>query len=238
MKTKLLWTYFGLYIGTTVFKKMKLESLKKKNDEQEQKQYIQKVVLRWANSVVDAVGIKINVIGKENIPDVNCLFVANHQSNADIPVMLSALDKTVGFIAKKEMEKIPLVSYWMREIKCIFMDRDNIRESIKSINEGVEILKQGDSLVIFPEGTRSKNNIIGEFKKGSMKLGTKAGVPIVPVAICGSYKALEGNNNKFRKAKVNVIIHKPIQPELLSKEEQNNLSETIREIIISSYQEA
>lgn len=231
VKTYVLFLYFGLYMIVAMLREIKLGLIRKFGNEDQAEEYVKKCVLNWANFIVKTVGIKINVIGKENIINETGLYVANHQSNFDIPVVLSAFDKTVGFVAKKEMETIPVISYWMKNIKCTFMDRTNPREAIKSINEGVQNLKNGYSMVIFPEGTRSKKDEIGEFKKGSMKLGTKAGVPIIPVTIDGTYKALEGNNNIVQKAEVNIIVHKPIYQDTLSKEEISNLSENIKEII-------
>jgi 1-acyl-sn-glycerol-3-phosphate acyltransferase len=116
-------------------------------------------------------------------------------------------------------------------MKCIFMDRENIRESIKSINQGAEYLREGYSMVIFPEGTRSKCSKISEFKKGSTKLGIKAEVPIVPITINGTYKCLEGNKNKFYGDDVKIVIHKPIYVQNLNKEEQANLAESIKNIV-------
>lgn len=231
MKTFFTWSYFILYLIITMFKRIKLEFIKKYKSQKEAEKYIHKVASNWGKSVVNTIGVKIEVLGIENVPVENCLFVSNHQSNLDIPVLLATLNIPIGFIAKKEMEKIPIASYWMRQMKCIFMDRKNIRESIKSINQGAEYLKGGYSLVIFPEGTRSRCSKISEFKKGSTKLGIKADVPIVPVTINGTYKCLEGNNNKFQSEDVKIVIHKPIYVQDLNKEEQGRLSQSIRNII-------
>ena len=112
----------------------------------------------------------------------------------------------------------------MKQIKCVFIDRKSIRESMKSINEAAEI---------FPEGTRSKGPKIGEFKKGSLKLALKAQVPIVPIAIDGSYKLREGNKySMIKSAKVKVTICKPIYTEKLSKEELSNISNTVKQEIL------
>ncbi|EKN42049.1 1-acyl-sn-glycerol-3-phosphate acyltransferase, partial [Clostridium botulinum CFSAN001627] len=127
---------------------------------------------------------------------------------------------------------------WMKEMKCVFMDRQNVRAAVKTINEGVENLKNGYSMLIFPEGTRSRGENLGEFKKGSMKLGIKAGVPIVPIAINGTYNVLEANGRKIKAADVDLIICPPIYPNELSKEEQNNLSETIKDIIQKELEKA
>ncbi|MGL5764342.1 MAG: lysophospholipid acyltransferase family protein, partial [Sarcina sp.] len=137
------------------------------------------------------------------------------------------------FIAKKELENIPMISEWMRFMQCIFMDRSNLRKSASAIIDGIKILKSGQSLVIFPEGTRSKGGPMAEFKAGSFKLATKPKLPIVPVTIDGSYKIMEANNNRIKPANVDLYIHKPIFTDSLSKEDEANLHNTVADIIRS-----
>jgi 1-acyl-sn-glycerol-3-phosphate acyltransferase len=230
-----IFLYFILisYVLFSGSKKRKLESLYKNASKEEAEKYLHEIVMNWANYMLNSIGIKVEVRGLENLPEGNCVFIANHQGDMDIPVILANIDKSMGFIAKKEILKIKILSYWMKQIKCIFIDRENIRESVKVINEGIEVVKNGHSMVIFPEGTRSKGPVVGEFKKGSMKLGLKSGVPIVPIAIDGTYKAREANHNKLTRANVTLTILKPINPNELSKEEYNGLSEKIREDIIN-----
>lgn len=232
MKSFLFYLDFFTYILKLNLKKGKFEKLKAKADNEQIHKSLHNILMTWAAHVLNYVGAKVNVVGRENIPKETCLYVANHQGFFDIPITVYSLDKTVGFIAKKELLKFRILTYWMQQIHCIFMDRSNVRESIKAINEGIDALKNGHSLVIFPEGTRSKGPRIGEFKKGSLKLALKSGVPIVPVAIDGSYKLREGNEkNRIKSAEVKVTICKPIYLNELSKEEQTNLSETVRDII-------
>lgn len=232
MKTILFYLDFFIYMFMTVCKKNKVEALRKKGKFQEAENKINEYVKGWASHVLNKVGAKIDINGKENIKEETCVYVVNHQGFLDIPVLISALDKSVGFIAKKEILKFKMMSYWMKQIHCIFMDRDNIRESMKAINEGVDNLKNGCSMIIFPEGTRSKCSKVGEFKKGSMKLALKAKVPIIPVAINGTYKLREGNKmGAIKSGNVTVTICDPIYTEHLSKEEQTNLAEHIKSII-------
>lgn len=235
METVLFYLYFTIYMGKTLLAKVELEKLKRNNDKEEIDKLLNRTVKEWTNHLLKKVHANIEVVGKENLTEEACLFVANHQSNFDIPILLNILGKPVGFIAKKELLKFKNFSYWMKQINCVFIDRDNIRESMKSINEGAEILRSGYSMAIFPEGTRSKGPDLGEFKKGSVKLGIKAGVPIVPVTIDGSYKLLE-RNSEYRKneRKVIITIGKPIYTKELSKVQQNNLVEDIKEIIINN----
>ncbi|MTK13531.1 MAG: 1-acyl-sn-glycerol-3-phosphate acyltransferase [Clostridiaceae bacterium] len=235
METFLFYLDFSIYMGKTMIQKFKLEKLKKHGTEDEVRQCINETVEEWSNHVLNKVHANIEVVGRENITEETCLYVSNHQGNFDIPIFLNIFDRPVGFIAKKELLKFKTFSYWMKQINCIFIDRNNIRESMKSMNEGVEILKRGHSMVIFPEGTRSKGPTVGEFKKGSMKLALKAGVPVVPVTIDGSYKLLERNSEYGKnERKVRITIEKPIYPKELSKEQQNSLAEDVKKIIINN----
>lgn len=213
------------------FKKMKFSSMKKHKTREEAEAYVAEIATNWSKFILNIAGLNLTVVGKENIPNEPCLFVGNHQSNFDIPVILSNMNRTTGAVAKKEMLKIPIMSYWMKQIHCVFMDRENPREALKAIAEGVENLKNGSSMLIFPEGTRSKSNNMGEFKKGSMRLAIKAGVPIVPVTLYDTYKAMEGNNGKIKKANAKLIIDKPIYLDGMSKEEKANISEVVQNII-------
>lgn len=213
------------------FKKMKFSSMKKHKTREEAEAYVAEIATNWSKFILNIAGLNLTVVGKENIPNEPCLFVGNHQSNFDIPVILSNMNRTTGAVAKKEMLKIPIMSYWMKQIHCVFMDRENPREALKAIAEGVENLKNGSSMLIFPEGTRSKSNNMGEFKKGSMRLAIKAGVPIVPVTLYDTYKAMEGNNGKIKKANAKLTIDKPIYLDEMSKEEKANISEVVQNII-------
>ncbi|BBE30060.1 1-acyl-sn-glycerol-3-phosphate acyltransferase [Tepiditoga spiralis] len=193
--------------------------------------FITKQVTMFAKTAFKLTGSKIEVKGLENIPDGPVLFVSNHQSNFDIPIFLGYLNKPLGFIAKKEMEKIPILSTWMRYIHCVFMDRSNVRNAVKSINDGIKILKNGHSLMVFPEGTRSHDGKIGEFKPGSFKLATNSGVPIVPVTISGSIDIMPKNKVEVRKANVKVVVGKPIEVSSEDKKKTPELAEKVREII-------
>ncbi|OOM76936.1 lysophospholipid acyltransferase family protein [Clostridium sp. BL-8] len=216
--------------------RIKIKSLTNKGDLQKRKEYIHKVTHSWGKFVIRVSGAKVNVIGSENLPkDKTVLFVSNHQSNFDIPLLLSTIDIPKGFIAKKELESWPFISTWMKYINCIFMDRNNLRKSAEAIVDGIKLLKSGYSMVIFPEGTRSKGKPVNEFKGGSFKLATKSKCPIVPLTINGTYKLLEANNNKIKGAEIELVIHPPIETSSLSKEELENLPEYVHSIISSKY---
>jgi len=232
MKTIYFYTSFAIFMIYTFFVKLKLYFTAKTKSPEEVEESIDKLLKTWAAFCLKRAGIKVKVEGKENLPEGNCLFVSNHQGYFDIPAIIYGTDRAMGFIAKKEILKHKFISYWMERIHCVFIDRENVRESIKAINKGAEYLEKGYNIAVFPEGTRSKGPEMGEFKKGSLKLATKSGVPIVPVAINGTYKAREANKgNAISSAEVTVTICKPLVLSELTKEEQSNLAEIIKDII-------
>lgn len=239
LRTLFFYTSLALSLIFASFYKLKIKYLTSKGDLNGKQEYIHKVSHSWANFVMNRAGAKVNVIGLENLPkDQTVLFVSNHQSNFDIPLLLSAIDIPKGFIAKKELEKVPLISTWMKYINCIFMDRDNLRKSAASIIDGVNLLKSGYSMTIFPEGTRSKGQAVGEFKGGSFKLATKSKCPIVPLTINGTYKLMEANNNRIKRADIELVIHPPIDVTKLSKDELENLHTAVHSIISSAYKDS
>lgn len=229
-----IYTYIIFNLIRTLGLDSKYKKMKRQGEEEKAEKFLHSTVFYWAKQVLKKAGVKVKARGVENVPDGACCFVANHQGNFDILAILAAIDKPMGFIAKKEMAKIPLISRWMRNIRCVFIDRKNVRESLKAINEGTNNLKNGYSMVIFPEGTRSKSHNIGEFKKGSLKMATKAKVPIVPITIDGSYKIFEEHNGWLRKGEIKLTIEKPIYLEKLSQEEQKNLSEIVKAEIVKN----
>lgn len=228
-RTLIWFIYFWLYQFYSLTFLPKLEKLERTGEKEKLEILTHQISRNWAQAMVNLTGSKIQIEGEDNVPkDQAVLFVTNHQANFDIPLLLGYIDKPKGFIAKVELTKLPIVSMWMKRINCVFIDRKNVRQSLQAINEGIEILKSGYSLVIFPEGTRSCSNQLGEFKKGSLKLALKAGVPIIPVTINGSYKIMEQSNYLIRPAKVRIVVGKPLFIEQLTEEEKNNLAEIVR----------
>ena len=175
IRTIFFYLCFMISFIVTSFFRINVKILTSKGDIKRRDEYVYKVVYIWSRFIMTISGAKVNVIGLENLPkDQTVLFISNHQSNFDIPLLLSSINISKGFIAKKELEKWPFISTWMKYINCIFMDRDNLRKSAESIVEGINLLKSGYSMVVFPEGTRSKGKPVDEFKGGSFKLATKS----------------------------------------------------------------
>ncbi|MBQ8148702.1 MAG: 1-acyl-sn-glycerol-3-phosphate acyltransferase [Lachnospiraceae bacterium] len=183
-------------------------------------------MIRWAfNCVLWLGGVKKNVVGVENIPtDTPVLFVSNHRSYLDILLLQTTAGVPVGFVAKKELRQIPLLGLWMSDIGCVFLDRANIKASIKSIADATEHIKCGCSMSICPEGTRGHTDEMKEFKDGSLKMATKANVPVVPVAILGTDDCLENNEGfKITKGTITIAYGKPIILSELETEQKKHL---------------
>ena len=223
---------YGIYMIIFRMKAIKHSFIKKYKGQDEADRYVQKTAYLWAKYTIKTIGIDLEVEGLGNIPDETCLFIGNHTSILDIPIMFYTIDRLVGFVAKKEILKVPVLGTWLEKGHCIPLDRENPREAIKTINYGVELLKQGYSLAIFPEGTRSKDGKLGEFKKGSLKLATKSKVPIVPVIIDRAYTSFE-KDKKFKPSKIKVTFGKAINTAELTREQEKTLNEDIRAIIQS-----
>ena len=196
--------------------------------------FVFKYVSKWAQNKIKLAGATVKIFGEENIPkNETVLFMSNHQSNFDIALFLACIKTKKGFVAKLELGKIPILNQWMKKIDCVFMDRSSIRKSAEAIAEATKLLKNGRSMVIFPEGTRSKTGALSDFKAGSFKLATKPKVPIVPVTLDGTYKLMEAQGGKVKPATVNMYIHPPIETANLTKEEQLELPERVKAIIAS-----
>lgn len=234
LRTIAWYSNFAVTLAFTAPKLYKARRLSEAGMSAELEQYVHKIASDWAMKQVKMSGAKVKIYGEENIPnDMPVLFVSNHQSNFDIALFMSFIDKPKGYISKIEMTKIPVLRTWMEYMNCVFMERGNLRKAAEAISEGIKILKSGYSLVLFPEGTRSRGDMMNEFKAGGFKLATKSKVPIVPVTIKGSYKLMEQNNSKIVPAEVEMYIHPMIETANLTREEETELSDRVKAIIQS-----
>ena len=136
---------------------------------------------------------------------------------------------------KEELEKIPLLNRWMKLLGCVFVKRDDIRASVKALNDATAIVESGRSFVIFPEGTRYKGEEggAGEFKAGAFRIAIKTGAPVVPVAISGARGLFEGHGNRATPGSIYIRILPPIQTVGMSKAEQKQLPEAVRQTILA-----
>lgn len=188
--------------------------------------------------ILKITGAKITVIGHENLPkDQAVLYIGNHRSFFDILLTYVLCPDLTGYVAKKEMEPIPLLSLWMKYLHCLFLDRTDIKAGLKTILTAIEKVKSGISICIFPEGTRNKGNDELEmlpFHDGSFKIATKSGCPIVPIAISNSAEIFEAHFPKITPCKVVVEYCAPVYPEQLSKEDKKRIGAYTQEIILET----
>lgn len=182
-------------------------------------------------------GTKVTAIGTENIPENGgVLFIGNHRSYFDILISYTYTKSPTGYIAKKEMERIPILNSWMRQIHCLFLDRDDVKKGMQTILSAISQIKEGINVFIFPEGTRNKeNDDFLPFKGGSFKIATKSGCDIIPVCIVNSDQVFEAHMPKIKRAHVIIEFGAPIKVSEMSKEDQKVLPDITKNIIFEMY---
>jgi len=184
----------------------------------------------WAKFLVWASGIKVSVEGLDNIPkEKPVIFVANHQGAADIPLLLAFLPIPFRFAIKTELFKIPLFGWYLKKANYFSIDREMVLSAYQTLETIVEIIKQGGSVLIFPEGTRSWDGSLGKFKRGSLMPALKSGAPLLPIAISGSYHILPRNQWLVFPHPVKLRVGKPIY--IKTQEEYEQKVEEVRNTI-------
>ena len=170
-------------------------------------------------------GTKVTVIGEENVPkDIPVLYIGNHRSFFDIVITYARCPRLTGYVAKDSMKKVPLLSVWMERLYCLFLNRTDIKEGLKTILTGIEQIKNGISMCIFPEGTRNDNpKELLPFKEGSFKLALKTGCPIIPIAMTNTPKIYEAQAPLLKKTHVVLHYGKPILPNELDADTKKHI---------------
>ena len=224
---------FGGSMIKLALKTIKLRRLIREGDEDKIYEYATKIGKVHAQEALKILDARLHVTGRENIPDVPVLYMGNHQSYFDPYIMLSLREKRrETYIAKIEMRKYPVMGDVSEAFGALFLDRNNPREGLKTILEAIDrINSKGHDVLIYPEGTRSKGKNLGEFHKGSFKISQKTGCPIVPVVIDNSYKMYDETKKIKKGQDVYLSFLPPIYPERLSKEEQKNIDEIVKNTI-------
>ncbi len=210
---------------------IKTKYLEKKGDTAKYEAYCRKKVVGFCRRCIKVMGMKLELRGLENIPKEATLTVYNHQSLLDAFPLIAYLPNTQSMVAKKELEKTPLLSSWMKAGHCIFIDRSSPRAGLLCIKQGAGLLESGVNVTIAPEGTRNYGGQIKDFKGGAFKMATSAEAPVLPVAIEGTYKLFEGNRYRVKPAKVILQVLPPIPTKGMSREEQKALPELVRKQI-------
>ena len=194
----------------------------------------------WAGRVLAVCRVKLKVIGSEHLQESETyIFASNHASMFDIPIVFKGIPKPIRIIYKKELENVPLFGWQLKKSEFIGIIRDDPRKSMQSLEEAVELIKQNLNVIIFPEGTRSKDGKVAEFKRGAFMLASKSGKPIVPVTITKSFEISPPGRWIVEPLEVRLIIHPPVyyNPNL-NKAEEKELMERVRDIVISGFNEA
>jgi 1-acyl-sn-glycerol-3-phosphate acyltransferase len=190
-------------------------------------------IVAWAFGIVAFLsGVKYEVKGYENIPkDKAVLFIGNHQSFFDVVLGYHLCPAVTGFMSKKTFEKVPLLSVWMKMNYCLFLTRTDPRQDLKLIIKAQEFIKEGISMFIFPEGTRSKNGQMADFHEASFKIATKTGCPIVPVAFTNTREVFETHLPKLKKTHVIVTFCPPIDPTTLEGDNKKRIGAYVKSIL-------
>ncbi len=189
----------------------------------------------WAKCILAVSKIKVTVRGFSNLNLRGpYIYMANHTSNYDIPVLQAYLPVHFRWLAKAELFKIPIFGYAMKRAGYISIDRSNKKSAIQSLQQAAKIIKNGASVVIFPEGTRSRNQNVQPFKKGGFVLAVDSGVPIVPVILHGTWKIMPKNQILTEPGHVVMEIKKPIESSDYNRETKDLLMGKIRNVILES----
>jgi len=194
-----------------------------------------KIARIWAESILMASGVNVSVKGRSNIhPSGSYIYMANHLSNFDIPVLMAYLPVQFRWLAKAELFKIPIFGYAMKRAGYIRIDRSNRTSAIKSLNRAVKTIKNGVSVLIFPEGTRSRHHNLLPFKKGGFVMAIDSGIPIIPVIIHGTWAIMPKNKIQIKPGNVLLEVKKPVETSRYTRKTKDDLMEIIRNIILES----
>jgi 1-acyl-sn-glycerol-3-phosphate acyltransferase len=183
---------------------------------------------------VRAVGVKVRVEGLERIPQGVCLFVANHTSAADAPAVVGAIPRRIAVLLKESLFKWPIVGQAFRSAHFIPVNRSARDAAIASVEKATEAMKAGQSFLIYPEGTRSPDGRLQEFKKGAVVMAIKAGVPIVPMICSGAHRVMEKRSLVIHPGEIVVEFLPPIDASKCSLEERDTLNEQVHDAMAAA----
>lgn len=181
-----------------------------------------------------AVGVKVRVEGRSNIPDGVCLFVANHTSSADAPAVVGAIPRRIAVLLKESLFKWPIVGQAFKLADFIPVKRSDRESAIASVEKAAEAMRAGQSFLIYPEGTRSPDGRLQEFKKGAVALAIKAGVPIVPVLCTGAQRVMAKRSMVIRPGEIVVEFLRPIDAAKYTWEEREVLRRRVHDVMAAA----
>ena len=228
--------WFAKFFTSLVERNKKLKEvreMKRTMPWQEYRPTVDKEIKDWLRPLIDMAGVDFVVQGQEKIPlGEPIIYTPNHAGAFDIPaIVLTAPDSPI-FMAKKELGQIPFLKAWMDAVDCVFVDRSNKTSAHSSLQQAIDAVADGRSLVIFPEGTRSKTGELGEFRGGAMKIAMETGAKVVPVLIEGTRARLEETGN-VTAGTVHVTYLDPIETKGLTKEDFFSMPAQIRALLLN-----
>ena len=236
IRTIIIFIFLVIFLIVSLPMQLVLFIMHKFNDEKARGASL--AIVSWAFNVILFIGgIKRIVIGEDNVPkDEAVLYVSNHRSIFDIVVTYPRVPGRTGYIAKQESMKLPVISFWMVYLDCLFLDRSDIRKGLEMVLTAIDKVKNGISIFIYPEGTRNKTDQpLGEFHKGSFKIAQKSGCPIVPVVVNHTRDCFENHMPWIKKTTVVIEYCEPIRIKELDKEDQKNIDQYVKNIIEQTY---
>jgi 1-acyl-sn-glycerol-3-phosphate acyltransferase len=178
---------------------------------------------------VRAIGVRVRVEGKANLPAGVCLFVANHTSSADAPAVVGAIPRRIAVLLKESLFKWPIVGQAFTLARFIPVNRADRESAIASVEKAAEAMRTGQSFLVYPEGTRSPDGRLQEFKKGAFVLAIKAGVPIVPVLCSGAHRVMAKRSLKIQPGEILVEFLAPINAAKFTLEERDDLNQKVHD---------
>jgi 1-acyl-sn-glycerol-3-phosphate acyltransferase len=190
----------------------------------------------WAWLILKISGIRVRVEGLERVnPRETAIYCVNHQSAMDIPVLYASLPVQFRFVAKRSLFHLPFMGWHMQRSGHIPVDRDRPHEAMKSMKKVAQEIREGKSVVLFPEGHRSRNGQLLPFKAGSFYIAILAGVPIVPITINGTPYVLKPDTYHVRAGQTEIIVHPAISTQGLTLHDVDALSQKVRDAIASRF---
>src|SRR5499433_2899597 len=179
--------------------------------------------------VMRAVGVRVRVKGRQRIPPGTCLFVANHTSSADAPAVVNAIPRRIAILLKKSLFQWPIVGQAFQLAHFIPVERSKRESAIASLEKAIEAMSEGQSFLIYPEGTRSPDGRLQQFKKGAVVMAIKAGVPIVPIACSGAHRVMEKRSLKIQPGEILVEFLTPIDASRYTIEKRDALNQAVHD---------
>ena len=183
---------------------------------------------------VRAVGVRVRVAGAERVPPGTCLFVANHTSSADAPAVVGAIPRRIAILLKKSLFHYPIVGQAFHLAHFIPVERSKRDSAIESVEKAIEAMCAGQSFLIYPEGTRSPDGRLQDFKKGAVVMAIKAGVPIVPIVCSGAHRVMEKRSLVIHPGEILVEFLEPIETSKYTFEERERLNEIVHDAMAAA----